>query len=86
MKLFRSIFSRRAEPRPDAPTDPYPEQLRVERNVNFNPERPLSSVWNYFCPCGTKLTEGPEGGGSVNAVCETCRINYGCLPGYYGDA
>lgn len=37
----------------------------------------------YYCPCGEPLEEGPEGGGSVNAVCNKCRINYGCLPGFY---
>lgn len=41
--------------------------------------------WQYTCKCGTILTEGPSGAGSVNAVCESCKINYGCLPGYYGD-
>jgi hypothetical protein len=34
---------------------------------------------------GTTLTAGPSGGCSVNAVCEKCRHNYGCLPGYWGD-
>ena len=38
--------------------------------------------YRYFCPCGTELTDGPEGGCAINAVCEKCRINYGCLPGY----
>lgn len=39
----------------------------------------------YKCNCGTVLTEGPWGGCAVNAVCRTCDINYGCLPGYHGD-
>ncbi len=36
----------------------------------------------YFCECGTELTDGPTGGAAINAVCEKCRLNYGCLPGY----
>jgi hypothetical protein len=40
--------------------------------------------YKYWCKCGTVLTDGPSGGCSVNAVCEKCRINYGCLDGYYG--
>jgi len=36
--------------------------------------------YRYFCPCGETLTAGPCGGAAVNAVCEKCRINYGCLP------
>lgn len=37
----------------------------------------------YKCPdCGTQLTDGPCGGAAVNAVCDKCRINFGCLPGY----
>src|SRR5581483_5682454 len=36
--------------------------------------------YRYFCKCGTVLTDGPCGGASVNAVCEKCGINYGCLP------
>lgn len=41
--------------------------------------------YDYWCPkCGTKLTDGPRGGLAVNAVCVTCKINYGCLPGYNG--
>lgn len=40
--------------------------------------------WRYFCPkCKAQLTAGPTGGG-INLVCETCRINYGCLPGGEG--
>lgn len=40
----------------------------------------------YWCPkCDTRLTDGPRGGMSVNAVCEKCRINYGELPGFWGD-
>lgn len=42
--------------------------------------------YRYWCPkCDTVLTEGPSGGCAVNAVCEKCKINYGCLPGYWGD-
>jgi hypothetical protein len=37
---------------------------------------------NYWCSCGTKLTDGPCGGSAINAVCKNCRINYGCLEGY----
>lgn len=59
--------------------------LKRERNLNCQELNPLSSPWIYYCTCGGKLTEGPEGGASVNAVCKPCRINYGCLPGYYGD-
>ena len=44
-----------------------------------------SKQWEYYCKCGTRLSEGPEGGCSINAVCARCKINYGCLPGYYGD-
>jgi hypothetical protein len=41
--------------------------------------------WIYFCPaCGHALVAGPEGAAAVNAVCKTCHVNYGCLPGYYG--
>jgi hypothetical protein len=42
-------------------------------------------AFNYWCKCGTKLTDGPCGGAAVNAVCEKCHINYGCLDGYHGD-
>jgi len=38
--------------------------------------------YRYWCKCGTELTDGPTGGCAINAVCEKCRINYGCLPGY----
>ncbi len=41
--------------------------------------------YRYWCKCGTELTDGPRGGVSVNAVCETCRTNHGCLPGYWGE-
>lgn len=41
--------------------------------------------WDYKCKCGERLSDGPEGGLSINAVCEKCKINYGCLPGYYGE-
>lgn len=41
---------------------------------------------SYWCPrCSEPLWGGPEGGGSVNLVCTKCNINYGCLPGGYGD-
>lgn len=36
----------------------------------------------YWCPCGEQLEEGPCGGCAVNAVCDTCRVNYGNLPGF----
>lgn len=36
----------------------------------------------YWCPCGEQLEEGPCGGCAVNAVCNTCRVNYGNLPGF----
>ncbi len=39
--------------------------------------------YRYFCSCGTELTEGPWGGAAINAVCKTCRINYGNLPGCF---
>jgi hypothetical protein len=45
----------------------------------------VSYCWQYTCKCGTVLTEGPSGGCSVNAVCKSCKINYGGLDGYYGD-
>jgi hypothetical protein len=41
--------------------------------------------YEYYCECGTTLSEGPSGGMSINAVCNKCMINYGCLPGYFGD-
>lgn len=41
--------------------------------------------YRYWCPCGTELTDGPTGGCAVNAVCKKCRINYGNLPGYWGQ-
>jgi hypothetical protein len=41
--------------------------------------------YQYWCNCGTKLTDGPTGGCAVNAVCGKCRINYGNLPGYWGE-
>lgn len=51
--------------------------------------RPAGSLvlktYDYWCSCGTQLTDGPRGGDSVNAVCETCKLNYGCLPGYWGS-
>jgi hypothetical protein len=35
----------------------------------------------YYCPeCGDRLTAGPTGGSAVNSVCNTCPVNYGCLP------
>jgi hypothetical protein len=38
---------------------------------------------DYQCPtCHTTLSDGPCGGAAVNAVCKTCRINYGCLDGF----
>ncbi len=40
--------------------------------------------YRYWCACGTELTDGPSGGCAVNAVCETCKLNYGNLPGYWG--
>jgi len=40
-------------------------------------------AYDYWCGCGQKLEDGPCGGGSVNAVCDKCRVNYGCLPGYF---
>jgi hypothetical protein len=43
------------------------------------------AAFEYFCKCGVKLTDGPRGGLSVNAVCHNCRTNYGCLPGYHGE-
>jgi hypothetical protein len=46
---------------------------------------PGNTAYIYTCKCGTDLTEGPCGAGSINAVCKTCKINYGCLPGYYGE-
>ena len=36
----------------------------------------------WCCDCGNELEDGPEGGCAVNVVCKTCRLNYGCLPGY----
>lgn len=39
--------------------------------------------YRYWCSCGTELTEGPCGGLAVNAVCEKCRVNYGCLTGFF---
>ncbi len=42
--------------------------------------------YEYWCPdCGTLLTDGPRGACSVNAVCEKCKANFGCLPNYLGD-
>lgn len=63
-----------------------PDERGVFRKVNPDHNGMWnSSPYHYFCKCGTKLTEGPEGAASINAVCKACRINYGCLPGYYGD-
>jgi hypothetical protein len=65
-----------------------PEYPNEPDNIGLS-RRPVSTNnWNYYiyyCKCGTTLTEGPSGGCSVNAVCEKCRVNYGCLPGYYGE-
>lgn len=38
--------------------------------------------YDYRCRCGLPLEYGPRGGGSANAVCKPCGINYGCLPGF----
>lgn len=40
--------------------------------------------YQYWCECGTKLTDGPRGGAAVNAVCEKCKVNWGNLEGYWG--
>lgn len=38
------------------------------------------TYFRYWCPfCGFLVTEGPEGGGSVNLVCDDCSINYGSM-------
>jgi hypothetical protein len=86
--IYAAIVGKR-KPKPTADT------LALEKDLA---ERGLTRVriadmvgfingprYDYFCKCGTKLSEGPEGGFSLNAVCEKCRINYGCLPGYYGE-
>ena len=51
---------------------------------NFNTYIHKLHQYKYWCSCGTELTDGPTGGCAVNAVCEHCRVNYGCLPGYLG--
>lgn len=41
----------------------------------------LQMYTQYYCSeCDGELTPGPSGGGT-NQVCESCKINYGCLPG-----
>jgi hypothetical protein len=57
-------------------------RIKIKDKHSANPSH---YCWEYTCKCGTVLTEGPEGGCDVNAVCKPCKINYGCLPGYYGD-
>jgi hypothetical protein len=42
-------------------------------------------MYRYWCKCGAVLESGPCGGAAVNAVCKTCRINYGNLPGFEGE-
>lgn len=39
----------------------------------------------FWCPlCGYRLSSGPEGGGSINAVCSYCDINYGSPDLFFG--
>lgn len=41
--------------------------------------------YQYWCECGTELTDGPTGGMAVCAVCKKCKVNFGAdLPGYWG--
>ena len=41
----------------------------------------LEHYMQYYCPdCDGELIPGPSGAGT-NQVCETCNINFGCLPG-----
>lgn len=59
-------------------------RVRVQDQSLFG--RGTLPTYRYYCPdCGSELSHGPEGGMAVNAVCRKCRINYGCLPGYWGD-
>lgn len=38
----------------------------------------------YYCKeCDTPLAPGPEGCGSLNAVCRNCKVNHGCLPKFW---
>lgn len=63
-------------------------------NIYYFPYRVVTTAENpnargeclYWCPCcGNPLCDGPEGGGSINAVCRHCNVNYGCLPHYGGN-
>lgn len=39
-----------------------------------------SGFRQYYCKdCNGPLHPGPEGCGSINAVCMVCKINHGCL-------
>lgn len=68
--------------------DEHPTLQRQQAKDAEFPASRFSSMrlrsYRYWCPCGTELTDGPCGGAAVNAVCETCKINYGDLPGYWG--
>ncbi len=44
------------------------------------------STQSYWCAyCFENLHEGPSAGHSVNMICTKCGINFGCLPGGYGE-
>jgi hypothetical protein len=88
MNIFDILFKRT---KPLEAPEPYGEEGLTRKNIGvfeggFYPGALIKERhYEYYCKCGTTLTEGPSGGLSVNAVCEKCRINYGCLPGYFGD-
>jgi hypothetical protein len=41
-------------------------------------------LWVYYCDeCLCCLAQGPTAPGSMNLVCNRCKINFGCLPNAY---
>lgn len=73
------------KPKPAAPIEKLPSGLsRQLVSPTEWAKGCLLTTYRYWCPCGEELSDGPCGGAAVNAVCEKCKINYGCLDGYWG--
>lgn len=59
--------------------------LTFGKEVKFARKRADDGVgYRYWCPdCGQELVGGPRAPNSVNVVCRSCRVNWGCLPDFY---